>query len=124
VDQIVTTRDVWQAGNPALAHLPRDDRAVRGLIVVPESLYMVNHAVIRDALPAAPFDIAIVSLSELEQLVAAMLHERSGAVLADAMRGTGVIVSDVQTALMRAQRRCGRPPSNPILDDSVQRMRW
>jgi hypothetical protein len=68
-----------------------------------------------------------VSLTELDQLTAQALHERSGRVLSEATRALsgGVIIADVRGALQASLRRAGGVvPGNPMLDASFNEMRW
>lgn len=101
IDQLNTTYEQWQAGNPALAHLPRDGRSVCGYVVVPEPLYKVNEAAIRLHFPSPPFDVAIVSMTELEDLVGWTLYERCSTVIRRATQpsGQGAVTADVRRAL-------------------------
>ncbi|MEU4607627.1 hypothetical protein AB0F43_31970 [Kribbella sp. NPDC023972] len=127
VEQLIDTYDLWKAGNPHLDHLPAyGSTTVSALIVVPEPLYLVNHTAFRATLPPAPFSIAIISMTELEHLVACALHEHNATVLANAARPHpgGIIASDVQGVLLDAQRRAGgKMPRNPLLDAAFDAMR-
>jgi hypothetical protein len=88
---------------------------------VPEPLYQANLAAVRATLPSAPFNIAIISFTELEQLVAETLREGSGRVLDAAKPASPVMMADVLGALSAAQRRAGgSPATNPLLDTSFE----
>jgi hypothetical protein len=124
-DQLRLTYDLWKAGNAALGHLPPPGTPVSGLVVVPEPLYFVNHAAFRAGLPEVPFNVAIVSLTDLEHLVACALHAKSATVLTRAAQPhpDGVIVADVRRALLETGGPGGQVPRNPMLDASFDAMR-
>jgi hypothetical protein len=124
-DQLRTTYDLWRGGLPAFAHLPTDARAVRGLIVVPEPLYLANHSMFEQALRQMPFPTAVISFTELEQLVAAAVAERSGRVFADLTTQSPFLSADASATLSAARTRTGiQTPRNAILDASFEAMRW
>lgn len=127
IEQLTVTHDLWKAGNPHLNHLPvYGQSAMSALIVVPEPLYMANHSALRARLPSAPFNIAIVSLTELEDLVACALHDHNTKILAKAARPHpgGIIAADVRGVLQNAQLRAGgKMPRNPMLDAAFDAMR-
>ncbi|GIJ08463.1 hypothetical protein Van01_16770 [Micromonospora andamanensis] len=122
--QLRDTYERWRGGHPAFAHLPVD-RPVRGLIVVPEPLYLANHSMFAPATSQMPFPTAVVSLTELEQLVAAAVAERSGRVFTELNTDSPHLTADATAALTAARARTGIVrPSNPILDASFEAIRW
>jgi hypothetical protein len=126
-DQLVTTYNLWRGGHDAFASLPSpaEGRAIRGLIVVPEPLYLANHTMFVQAIGAMPFPTAVVSLTQLENLVAVAAAERSGLVFQDLAAGSRHLVADPTAALNRAQQRAGvATPRNEILDASFGAIRW
>lgn len=125
VEQLITTYSLWQAGHAAFAHIP-PEWDVDAFIVVPEPLYQANLAAIRAELPDAPFNIAIISFTELEQLVAEALREGSGRVLREAAKpASPVMMADVRGALAAAKRRAGgSSATNPLLDSSFEAIGW
>jgi hypothetical protein len=124
-DQLRTTYDLWRCGHPAFAHLPTDARPVRGLIVVPEPLYLANHTMFGQALRQMPFPTAVISFTELEQLVAAAVAERSARVFVDLTTELSFLSADASAALSAARARTGtHAPRNALLDASFEAMRW
>jgi hypothetical protein len=124
-DQLRTTYDLWRGGHPAFAHMPADARPVRGLIVVPEPLYLADHTMFRHTLRQMPFPTAVISFTELEQLVAAAVAERSGRVLADLTTESPFLSADASAALTADRARMGtRALRNAMLDASFEAMRW
>ena len=72
-----------------------------------------------------PFPTAVVSLAQLENLVAVAAAERSGLVLQDLTAGSQHLVADPTAALNAAQQRAGvATPRNEILDASFGAIRW
>ncbi|GAB3863992.1 hypothetical protein GCM10029963_73640 [Micromonospora andamanensis] len=121
--QLQNTHQLWKGQHPAFAGLPADDRAVRGLIVVPEPLYLANHTMFNQF--TMPFPTAIVSLTQLELAVSIAAQEKSSRVFTDLTAGSQYLVADVEKALSDARKRAGVTlPRNSILDDSFARMRW
>ncbi|MBC8991462.1 hypothetical protein H9X95_15005 [Micromonospora chalcea] len=126
-DQLVTTYDLWRGGHEAFEGLPpqSEGRAVRGLIVVPEPLYLANHTMFGQVIGAMPFPTAVVSLTQLEDLVAVAVAERSGRVFQDVTAGSRHLVADPAAALTAARERAGVTVSrNEILDASFEAIRW
>ncbi|MEV0898209.1 hypothetical protein [Actinoplanes sp. NPDC049802] len=124
-DQLVKTYNLWHNRHAAFAALPTDGRAVRGLIVVPEPLYLANHTMFGQDLGSMPFPTAVVSLTQLEQLVAVAAAERSGRIFEDLTAGSQYLVADPTAALAAARERSGvAVHRNDILDASFDAMRW
>jgi hypothetical protein len=127
-DQLRTTYDLWRCGHPAFAHLPTDARPVRGLIVVPEPLYLANHTMFGQALRQMPFPTAVISFTELEQLVAAVA-ERSARVFVDLTHRVVVSVRRRVCGAVRRPRPHGHPrtPKRParrlVRGDALDRRR-
>ena len=72
-----------------------------------------------------PFPTAVISFTELEQLVAAAIVERSGRVFEDLTAQSPYLSADASAALSAARTRTGtQAPRNALLDASFEAMRW
>lgn len=119
-EQLGKTYDLIETGG--IPHL-QPGKNVTGFVVTPEPFYNANWTSIRKLLPALPFRVAILSLTELEGLVAGAIAEGALTCFVEAAAdpGTGAMDADPRGALKRVQDRLdGEPPKNPILDTSFE----
>jgi hypothetical protein len=72
--QIEHTAELIQQGEPSLAHIPRD-RPIFGLVATLEPYYVAGFGRDVDPSYATKFPVAVVSIRELEQLVADFIGE-------------------------------------------------
>jgi hypothetical protein len=106
-DQLRTTYDLWRCGHPAFAHLPTDARPVRGLIVVPEPLYLANHHV-----RAGPEADAVSHRGHLVHRTGATRRRRCRTVRTRVRRSHHRVVVSVRRRVCGAVRR-PRPHGHP-----------
>lgn len=122
-EQLEITHTEWLAGNlPSLpAGLP-----IHAFVVTPEPFYMANWASIRADLPKVPFPVAIISFTELEELVTGALADEAPTAFLQAAisHPAGAMEADPRGALKAAaDRNGGETPRNPMLDDSFDIIR-
>jgi len=109
-----------------LGHLP-PDLTVHGFVVTPEPFYLANWTSIHQSLPSPSMPVAILSFTELEELVSGALHDRAltGFVHAATNPANGAMDADPMAAIEGIKRRNnGVSPRNPLLDLSFDTDRW
>lgn len=121
-EQLEITHTQWLAGNlPILpAGLP-----VHAFVVTPEPFHMANWASIRTDLPKVPFPVAIISFTELEELVSAALADGAPTAFLQAAtpHPSGALEADPRGAIKLATERHGATLRNPMLDDGFGMLR-
>ncbi len=123
-EQLERTHAEYLAGK--LPHLPTGS-TVWGFVVTPEQFYMANWTTIRQNLPKVPFPVAIMSFTELEELVSGTLKEGALTAFLHAATnpGTGAMDADPMAAIQAIrQRNGGVTPRNPVLDESFATELW
>ncbi len=121
-NQLPRTLAAIRTGDAAFAAVPHDGRPILALVVTPEPLYLANIPAHRRQLPDPGIPYAMVSLTELENLVAAALADGTGAIFqaAVAPRPDGSI--DPNAALQARFRH--DQPNNPLLTTAWKMSRW
>ena len=88
---------------------------------MPEPLYLANHTLFSQQLGQMRFPTAVISLTQLELLIAVAVAEQSGRVFADLTAGSQYLVANPQDALAAARKRAGvKVPLNELLDDAFK----
>jgi hypothetical protein len=115
-----TAAAISSGSHPSLASIP-DDRPMVALVVTPDRLHQANTAAARAALPRPPVPTALVSLGELENLVAAAI-KAGGSVFLDCTTPDASGNFDVNRALRDHFKDA--KPANPLLSSSFASGRW
>jgi len=121
--QIRRTADLIRTGHHAFGDIP-SDRPLRALVVTAEPHYLINSPIYRQGLPDPTVPATVMSLGELESLVAFCLVRDPNRVLLTLTDCTLDHPVNVTTIQNDWYSQYAAPPRNPILDAAWNRMPW
>jgi hypothetical protein len=121
--QLARTARMIRGHHDVLAGIP-DDRRMCGVVVTPEPLWLANNAEFTAGLPEPEIDAAVVSLRELEDLVAYTIDDRRGTLWLDATKPDSQGNRSPHAALYRYQQEQNKLPRNPLLAEALAADRW
>lgn len=122
--QIARTAHMVRNHHTALGGAVPDDRPLCGLVVTPEPLWLANNAQFTAGYPDPTVPTSIVSLRELEDLVAYGREDRKGTVWLDATKADEQGNRNPHAALYRHQQSRGKIPQNPLLKEAFDTGAW
>jgi hypothetical protein len=122
--QVARTAQMVRDHHPALGDAVPDDRPLCGLVVTPEPLWLANNAQFTRGYPDPTVPTSIVSLRELEDLVAYGREDRKGAVWLDATRQDEHGNRNPHAALYKHQQSRKGIPQNPLLKKAFDAGAW
>ena len=122
--QVARTAEMVRNHHTALGGAVPDDRPICGLVVTPEPLWLANNAEFTSGYPDPAVPTSIVSLRELEDLVAYAREDRRGTVWLDATTPGENGNRNPHAALYRHQQSRGEPPQNPLLKEAFAAGAW
>ncbi len=119
--QLPRSLTLVRAGAHQLGQTPTDVLVV-ALVVTPDPLYLANSPTFTSGLPSPGMPTAVVSLTELENLIAACLVTGTSEIFKSATAVGPNGYSDPNSALRSAFAEA--PPDNPLLLDAFKRGHW
>ncbi len=121
--QIRRTADLVRGGHPAFADVPTD-RPLRGIVVTAEPHYLINSPLYRDGLPDPSVPTVVLTLGELENLVAFTLVRNPNGVLLSHTDWTADRPINITGLQNDWFGQYPAKPRNPLIDEAWNRMPW
>lgn len=122
--QIARTAHMIRNRHAAIGDVVPDDRPLCGLVVTPEPLWLANNAQFTAGYPNPTVPTSIISLRELEDLVAYGRGDRKGTVWLDATKEDKQGNRNPHAALYRHQQARKKIPQNPLLKEAFDTGAW
>jgi hypothetical protein len=122
--QIARTAAMVRDRHPAVSHAVPDDRPLCGLVVTPEPLWLANNSRFTAGYPDPTVPTSIISLRELEDIVAYGREDYRGSIWLDVTTPDEHGNRNPHAALYRHQQSRKGTPQNPILKEAFDAGAW